>query len=113
MNIAVDVSAAAKGAAALEDELKEFGTNLAALKHSLNRLESNTVTFVAETLGLDVAQIGDALRYFGIIHDGMGLAFRGLQGLHAAAHEASERLLPSDPSPQSGGGGGKEPPPKP
>jgi len=98
------------GALALEDELKEFGANLAALKHSLNRLESNTVAFVAKDLGLDVSQIGDALNWFGVIHAGMGQAFRGLQGLHAAAHEAKDRLAPDD---AQRSGGGKEPPPKP
>ena len=101
------------GAVALEDELKEFGANLAALKHSLNRLETNAITFVADVLKKDVAQIGDALGWFGAIHAGLGNAARGLQGLHAAAHEAVERLAPSDDVQKSGGGGGKEPPPKP
>jgi len=99
------------GAAALEEELKEFGATLAALKHSLNRLESNTITFVAKDLGKDVSQIGDALNWFGVIHAGMGQTFRGLQGLHAAAHEGKGRLL--SPTEERSGPGDKTPPPKP
>ena len=107
MNIAL----ANTGRAALEAELKDIGATLAALKHALNRLESNTITFVAKDLDKDVSQIGDALNWFGVIHAGMGQAFRGLQGLHAAAHEAEKRLLA--PSEEQSGPGDKTPPPKP
>lgn len=106
MNIAVT------GAAALEADLKALGADIAAVIKRALKLEADTIRFV-ESLGHDVAQIGDALGYFGAVHAGLGNAARGMQGLHAAAHEAATRLLPSEPSPQAGGGGGKTPPPKP
>lgn len=105
MNIAV----ATVGAEALEVELKGVGADLAALTKRALKLEGDTIRFV-ESLGHDVAQIGDALGYFGAVHAGLGQTARGLQGLHAAAHEAKPRLLPAD---KSGGGGDKTPPPKP
>lgn len=97
--------------AALEAELKGIGTTLTAAKHALSRLELSTISFVVEDLDKDVAQIGDALSWFGVIHAGMGQAFRGLQGLHAAAHEAEKRLLA--PTEERSGPGDKTPPPKP
>jgi len=104
MNIAVT------GAAALEAELKGLGSDIASVIKRALKLEGDTIRFV-ESLGHDVAQIGDALGYFGAVHAGLGDAARGMQGLHATAHEAEKRLLPSEKA--GGGGGPKDPPPKP
>lgn len=104
MNIAVT------GAAALEADLKVLGADLASVMKRALKLEGDTIRFV-ESLGHDVAQIGDALGYFGAVHAGLGAAARGMQGLHAAAHEASKRLL--SPAEERSGPGDKTPPPKP
>lgn len=104
MNIAVT------GVAALEAELKGVGADLASVMKRALKLEGDTIRFV-ESLGHDVAQIGDALGYFGGVHAGLGQTARALQGLHAAAHEAKPRLAPSEPG-QRSGPGDKDPPPK-
>jgi hypothetical protein len=103
MNIAV------LGKEALEAELKGIDGDLSVLIGRVSRLHLRAIEFV-EGMGHDIAQIGDAMAAFGAVHAGLGQTAKGLQWLHAAAHEADRRLLPSDPQRD---GGGKTPPPKP
>lgn len=64
-----------------------------------------------ERAGIKAGLVGQVLGYAGRANAGVSGAAEAMQGVRASVHEATKRLAPTSPTPESGGG--KEPPPKP
>lgn len=100
----------AEGAAVVESELASFGEVLHEVIRRAGRLQVMG-SQAADRAGISPGLIGSVLDYAGRMQADLGHAALMLQGVHAALHEAMERLDPTDPVPQVSGG--KVPPPKP